>query len=147
MIPVSNEYTFAFKCVGEKTKQVYEGQFTVKCILSNQEIVEVGLRIDTYNRGSKTLPQGVQLLNRAMAELEIRTLKSPSWWKDSDAGRDLLDTNLIYELFNKAIDGERIYDERIAEATQSAEEKAEASASTQASGGGIGSKPGAKSKE
>lgn len=126
MLP-SNEYTFTLKVKGDKTKSSYEGPFTVKCLLSNGELIDVGLRIDAYNRGSTTVPQGIALLNRALAELEVRIIKAPSWWKDSNSGRDLLDTNVIYEVFEKSLDAEKVYDERIAEQVKKDEAVAEES--------------------
>ncbi len=123
----SNEYTFSFKTTGDKTKKVFEGSFTVKCLLTSAEIIEVGLRLDQYNRGSKTLAPGVNLLNRAFAELDVRMIKAPSWWKDSQDGRDLFDTNVVLEVFDRAIEAEAVYDKRVAEAADVAEKAAEES--------------------
>lgn len=121
----SNEHTFHFKDHGERTKQVFEGHFTVKCILTMQESVDVGLRLDALNGGSKTLVPGVQILNRAFAELDVRIIKAPSWWKDSANGRELFDSNIVLGVFDKAIDGERIYEDRIKEASGDAQERVE----------------------
>jgi len=123
----SNEHTFVLKIDGERTKQTFDGTFTVRCLLTNAEIIEVGLRIDQYNKGSQTVPPGVALLNRALAELDVRIMKSPSWWKESDGGRNLLDTNVIYEVFSKSLEAEKIYDERIAEAAKKSDAAADAS--------------------
>lgn len=122
MLP-SNEYTFSVKLKGEKTKTSYEGAFTVKCLLTIAEMSDLGLKIDEYSRGSTTLIQGVALLIRALAELEVRIIKAPSWWKDSNGGRDLMDTNVVYEVFNKALDAEKIFDGRIKEITKEEEKK------------------------
>lgn len=125
----SNEYTFNLDETGERTKRRFDGSFTVKCLLTIDEIVDVGLRMDAYNRGSTSVMPGIQLLNRARAELEVRIQKSPSWWRDSNNGRDLMDTNIILEVFNKALDAEKVYDERIASVSKGAEEVLEKSAS------------------
>jgi hemolysin activation/secretion protein len=122
MLP-SNEYSFSLSAQGEKTKQKFEGSFTVKCLLSNKELIEVGLRTDAYNNGSQSVSTtGVGLMNRAIAYLEVAITKAPSWWKDSDSGRELLDRNVLYEVYNKALDAEKVYDERISKAAEEAEE-------------------------
>lgn len=125
MIMPSNEYTFNIVVVGEKTKKKYEGSFTVKCLLSVQEMVEVGLRMDRYNQGSSTVSPGVTRMNRAIAEMEIRQIKTPSWWKDSDDGRTFLDANVVFEVFLKALDAETEFDKRIAEQAKEADEQTE----------------------
>lgn len=123
----SNEYTFSFNDKGERTKTRYEGKFTVRCILTMQEIVDVGLKIDELNRGSKTLAPGVGLINRAFAELDIRVLKAPSWWKDSNNGRDLLDLNIVLGVFEKAMDAETEFSTRLEKAAEEADAAAETS--------------------
>jgi hypothetical protein len=128
MLP-SNESSFHLKVVGNRTKNTYEGDFVVKTYLTNSELIDVGLRLDTYNRGSQTVNQGVTLLNRAIAELEVRILKAPSWWKDSDHGRNLFDTNILLELFNKVMDAEASYGEKIEEVAKAAEKSIESSGS------------------
>ena len=117
----SNEHTFEFSEKGEKTKKAFEGSFTVKCLLSIQEIVDVGLRIDSYNRGSITVAPGINLINRAFAELDVRIVKSPSWWKDSNNGRELRDINIVLQVFSKAVDAEDVYEKRIVEAAVEAD--------------------------
>ena len=128
MLP-NNESSFHVKVSGNRTKQSYEGDFIVKTYLTNAELIDVGLRFDTYNRGSQTVGTGISLLNRAMAELEVRVLKAPSWWKDSDHGRNLFDTNVVLELFNKVMDAESAYGDKMEEAGKAADKAAEASTS------------------
>lgn len=123
----SNEHTFTVSILGERTRQKYDGSFTVKCVLTNRELIEVGLRTDAYNNGSKSIAtSGIGIMNRAIAHMEIATIKSPSWWRDSDGGRELLDLNVLYEVYNKALEAEKVYDERITKAADDAQAAAEA---------------------
>lgn len=129
---ISNEYTFTVKLTGEKTKKTYEGTFTVKCVLTYEEQVQVGLLLDRYNGGSRTVPDGISRMNRALAEMDVKIAldskgkqKAPSWWRDSDGGRKLIDKNIVLEVFLKSLDAETEYDKRIEEASKSAEEEAE----------------------
>jgi hypothetical protein len=121
----SNEHTFPVKIVGERTKHVYEGKFKVKCLLTLEETVEKDLKYDSYTRGSTTLLAESRVYARAVAELEARVIDAPSWWKDSNDGRNLLDKNVVLELANLALDAEKVYDERIEKAAKEAEEELE----------------------
>jgi hypothetical protein len=133
MLDISNEYTFKVSIVGERSKKTYEGQFTVKCVLNYQEQVNVGLLLDEYNRGSRTVPEGTFRMNRALAEMDVRVViddrtgqqKAPSWWRDSNGGRTMIDKNVVLEVFLKALDAETDYDKRVEESSKDAEESVE----------------------
>lgn len=133
MMDVSNEFTFSVRITGEKTKRIFEGQFTVKCNLTYQEQINLGLLLDEYNRGSRTVPEGIMRMNRALAEMDIRIVleprtgsqKSPSWWKDSDGGRTLIDKNVVLEVFLKSLEAEGDFDKRIEEESKRAEAEVE----------------------
>ena len=127
LLPVSNEYTFMLSTKGESTGMKYEGAFKVKCLLTTTEKVDIGLRLDAYNRGSKTVPQSTAILNATLAELDIRVMESPSFWKDSDSGRQLLDTNIIFEVFKLSTEAEEDFRKRLKEKSDDAEKKAEES--------------------
>lgn len=132
LLPVSNEYTFHLSVKGESTGLKYEGTFKVKCLLTTSEKVDIGLRLDSYNRGSKTVSQGVAVLNATLAELDVRIMESPSFWKDSDYGRELLDTNVIYEVFKKSNEAEEDFKERIRSIAEKSEKESEESAKSSA---------------
>lgn len=126
----NNERTVVFSSEGERSKKKYEGKFTFKCLLSNLEQVEVALRTDRYNGGSQTLAPAKALISRAIAELEIRIVdydKTPSWFRDSDYGRHLVDTNVLFDLFQQAMKAEREWAEDLEEKAEKVEKDAEKS--------------------
>jgi|GEM_PF-2993310 len=123
----NNEHKFYFKDKGERTGQSFEGDFVAKCILNQIEQIEVALRVDRYNGGSKTISPGHALMNRAIAELEIRLVKAPTWWTDSDGGRTLYDSNILYSVFEEAFKGEKAWAERLKKEAEEAEGTAEKS--------------------
>lgn len=124
----SNEHTFQFRGTGERTKVTYSGTFKVKCLLNVNEQVEVALRHDSYTRQSKTLLPRAALLARAIAELEIRVIEKPAFWKDCEEGRSLLDENIVFEVFNAALEAEKVFEERVKAANKDAEESISKSA-------------------
>ena len=121
MLPV-NEVTITFESVGEFTKKRFVGDFTFKCVLNNAESMQAAIMADRYNGGSTTLPTEVALYNRATAELELRIKSSPKWWSDSDSGRTLMDRGIVFELFNKAMDAQIQWKEKLTEEAKTVEE-------------------------
>ena len=137
----NNEYTFHVKVQGEKTKEQYEGTFTVKCILNQEEMVDVALRTDRYCGGSKNLANQYILVNRSIAELEVRIIKdektgkmkAPTWWIESDSGRLLYDTNVVYKVFADAMKAEEQWYKKLADKVEEAEKQVTEAAQKEAS--------------
>lgn len=109
----STETQFEFECTGETTSKRYSGSFTIKSVLNNFESAEVVMRADRYNGGSQTLPVQTALFNRAIAELEMRIKASPDWWTKSDSGRLMYDQNVVFELFNKVLEAQKEWKDRL----------------------------------
>jgi hypothetical protein len=126
MLPI-NESTFELAddkgepVIGSSTGNKYEGSFTVKCVLTNAEAVRVAINTEKYGQGEATLPQYYKLFNRAMAEAEVRVVfdkdkkrpAAPSWWVDSDAGRELKDQNVVFEIYNRCMAIEKAWKEKL----------------------------------
>lgn len=128
MLMDENEKTINFKSIGTRSGKVYEGRFTFKCLLTNMEQVEVALRTDRYNGGSSTIAPDKSIISRAIAELEIRTVdyeKSPSWFRDSDYGRHLVDNNVLFDLFAEAMKAEKGWADDLKEKADQVEKDAE----------------------
>lgn len=126
MLLPGNEYTFHFKGKGQTSGETYEGDFTVACVLSNAEQMEVAIRTDRYGGGSKSLPEQFKLTNRVFAELDMRVRKSPTWWKESNGGWDLHDANIVHEVFAQAMKAVDDWSERLKAKATEAEKTAEA---------------------
>ena len=126
MILPGNEYTFHFKGKGLTTGETYEGDFTVACVLSNSEQMEVAIRTSRYGGGEKNLPEQFKLTNRVFAELDMRVKKSPTWWKESNGGWELHDANIVHEVFAETMKGAEDWASRLKEKADQAEKQAEA---------------------
>jgi hypothetical protein len=128
-----NEYSFHVRLTGEKSKLPYEGTFAVKCLLTQEEMVDIAVRVDRYNSGSKNLPAQYALINRAIAEIEVRLIRDkktskpqcPTWWTESDFGRLLVDSNILFEVFAKAMEAESEWQKRLAAKVEAAEKQAQ----------------------
>jgi hypothetical protein len=122
MLLPGNEHSFHFKEQCKATHEWYEGDFTVKCLLTNEEQSEIALRTDRYNQGSKTLAPSFALFNRTLAELEMRIIKAPTWWRESDSGRTLYDADIVYSVFKEAMKGPEEWAKRLEAKTKAAKE-------------------------
>jgi hypothetical protein len=110
----NNEHKFYFKEKGVISNQWFEGDFSVKCVLTIEEQVRVGVLVDRYNGGSRTLDPNRALMNRSIAEMEVRIIYDndnkplcPTWWSENGFGRTLIDSNILYSVFSKAMEGEK----------------------------------------
>lgn len=101
-----NESSFYFDHVGELTKRSYTGDFKVKCLLSigDKRILEIEksqLTVDLSN------PTGnLSAIGTVVANLRVRVLDGPDWFKQSIRSLDMLDEEVFFELYSKAIDAE-----------------------------------------
>lgn len=98
-----NEATFDFSYVGDLTSRKYEGQFTVKCVLSiaDKRILEIEksrLTADLQN------PTGeLSALGTVVANLRVRVMNAPDWFNQLILNLDILDEDLIFELYGKCL--------------------------------------------
>lgn len=120
-----NEFSFHFKLQGDKTKEWYEGDFTCACILTNSEMLDVAIKWDRYNAGSKSLPDKFGDFNRIMAELEVRIKKAPTWWKESNSGWTLLDPNIVYSVFVEVMKAPDDWNDRLKKRSEEAQKVAD----------------------
>ena len=101
-----NEKSFLFRHEGELTKRIYEGDFKVKCLLSigDKRILEIEksqLTVDLTN------PTGnLSAIGTVVANLRVRVIDAPDWFKQNIRSLDILDEEVFFELYSKCIDAE-----------------------------------------
>jgi len=98
-----NEKTFMFSVAGDVTGHKYEGQFTTKCALSMSdkrilEIEQSRLSMDLLNPTDNLVA-----IARVVANLRVRIQKSPDWFDQIIANLDILDDNIIFELYGECL--------------------------------------------
>lgn len=99
-----NEKSFYFKHKGELTGRVYEGDFKVKCALNwaDKRLLEVeksSLTLDLTN------PSGnLASIGNVVANLRVRVLDAPDWFKQAIVSLDILDDELFFEIYSKCLD-------------------------------------------
>lgn len=101
MIDVQPE-TFSVHVIGEATGYEYAGNFKVKPILSQAE----QLGRDELARtmlGAKATEASPRANSQAyiLAEIQIRTVEAPAFWKEAKSGLALLDENVMSHVYDK----------------------------------------------
>lgn len=93
---------FTLSVVGDSSKVTWAGEFSVKTKLSWRDQLQMDkarrelLGADAQAASPDAVAQAVIL-----AELGVRIVKSPSWWTESNRGLDLVDDNVLTEIYQK----------------------------------------------
>jgi len=111
---------FSVSIVGEKTGNVYAGDFTVKTVLTRRdEFIADSRRRELLGANPEgALPQ-LQVEAFMYGQLFVRIVQAPKFWSDAGNGIDLADLNVISKVYETAKDKE---EERIKKVKAQAEE-------------------------
>lgn len=99
-----NQKSFQLDYTGELTGKRYEGTFTVKCVLNmaekrKLEIERSGLSADLTN------PTGnLNAIALVVSNLRVRITDAPDWFKQAIITLDILDEDVLFELYSKSLD-------------------------------------------
>lgn len=106
----NNETTFTVDVEGEVTGNRYTGSFTAICVPNQRQkaaaaLLESEMLVSTKGDLS-VLDENTRYFIKCIAQLQFRLIKFPTWWQESDGGRNLYDINPIVEAMSKALDAE-----------------------------------------
>lgn len=110
-----NESTFNVDLVGDTTFKRYDGQFTVRCVLTagQRHLMELE---KSRLLGSFANPTGALVgLAEILATLRAKVVDGPEWWKQSVGGSTLSDENVLIELYNKMDEAETKWRQKVKE--------------------------------
>ena len=118
-----NTKTFRLDIVGDDTMVHYKGDFTVKCILNLSgrhaiELEKTRLMADLANPSSELAG-----LATVIAVLRAKIIDAPTWWKNLDDITNLIDENVVVTLYEKCIEAEVEWREKVRKAAEEAREK------------------------
>lgn len=118
--------SFSFSAIGEITGQNFMGDFTVKPILS----FGARAQADADRRkflgnpdGQSGIPDELQSIAIMISQIKYRLVKYPSWVGETNYLEDMVDANILTELFTKVIDVEKQYRASILKKGQEAKEE------------------------
>ena len=108
----SMEYSFSIQVTGKESKVNWAGEFLYR----RPDLSERGL-IDAMrarlNGDLVTISIDIALLNTALAHLRFTLREYPVWWEDCDYGGAMYDSNVVMELYNKCINYEARWSQKI----------------------------------
>lgn len=118
-----NEHSFYFTHEGKLTGRKYEGDFKVKCLLSiaDQRVLEIeksGLTVDLNNP-----TDNLNAIGSVVSNLRVRVLDAPDWFKQSIRSLDILDEEVLFEIYSKCLEAETKWISDIRESTKKEEIK------------------------
>ena len=117
----SQPVAFTISVVGEKTNTTWHGEFKAKPLLSHRDELVRDSRRREFLGGVNPQFADPRQLNQAdiFAELSVRLTSAPAFWSDSGGGLDLLDDNVVAEVYKHAV---RIENEELARIKKAADE-------------------------
>jgi hypothetical protein len=108
-----NEKSFYFKSIGDDTQEVYEGEFTVVCILNMLQKRAVEIEKSRLQADIKNPTDNLAGLGTVLANLRVRITKGPGWWQESAGGFIIKDENICIELFDMVMSQEGLWREEL----------------------------------
>ena len=100
-----NKYTFTIKSTGDVTKQVFEGEFSSRVMLTVGEKRLLEAEKARYTTDLKNPTESLIAYSNVLAELKVRIIDAPIWWKESSNGEALMDENVLLDVFNQMSEG------------------------------------------
>lgn len=100
------EKQFSISIQGSLSKRPYQGDFV--CKIPNQKERSQARRFQASLDGPNALNLDVATLNLhyMVSHLRFSLKNSPEWWRNSDFGFELLDYNVIQEVYDKVLEFE-----------------------------------------
>lgn len=105
---MTNKYEGTFTIndiIGESTGELYKGTFTIKKKLSYSDLLRLDqLRRDYLGGSNQENASAVAVgIANALADLAVRVINAPSWWKDCNKGFDLVDDNVLQAIYDETM--------------------------------------------
>lgn len=117
------EKTISLDIVGEDSGLQYKGDFVVRCILNMAgkhalELEKTRLMADYANPS-----RGLAGISISLATIKAKIIKAPEWWYELGEGADVIDENVIVELYDKTVEAERKWRDGLAKKAEEAKEE------------------------
>jgi hypothetical protein len=98
-----NEKSFLFNHTGELTGRKYEGTFTVKCVLNMADKRRLEIEKSSISADLMNPTNNLSAIATVVANLRVRVVNSPDWFKQSIQTLDLLDEDVIFEIYSQCL--------------------------------------------
>lgn len=99
-----NEKSFTIHIIGEVTGETFAGEFTAYKFLSSRLAFRKDQLLRSYLAGENPMISGQVDGATKMAVVQTCLASSPDWWKESGYGLELLDLNVVDEVYKQIQD-------------------------------------------
>lgn len=118
-----NEAVFDLKYTGETTGREYEGRFTILCVLNMAQKHSLELEKTRLMGNFANPTDGLTGIAVILATLRSKIVDAPEWWKQSNGGYEIMDEDVLVEIYNKILTAEVEWRENLKKKGQKAQEK------------------------
>lgn len=101
-----NEKNFLFDHTGEVTGRRWDGNFKVKCVLNMAEKRVLEIEKSTITADLSNPTGNLAAIAQVVANLRVRVIDGPDWFKQCIRTLDMLDEEVYFELYGKCIEAE-----------------------------------------
>lgn len=105
------ETQFSLDATGAKSKAQYTGEFTYK--IPNGKQLSAAAKKEAILNAGLDLDITMKNFHYMVAYLQASLVDFPDWWKDADYGYAMLDTNIVTEVYNKCLEFEETWTNKI----------------------------------
>jgi len=116
----------SFNIVGERTGRTYSGSFTFKAMASQRDEFDADLRRrQILGPSPDGTPPAANLQMKAfiLGQIYSRSIVAPDFWVQSSDGLDILDQNVVYEIYEAIVKIDEEFSNEIKEDSKKALEK------------------------
>lgn len=106
------EHKFSIQVIGEESGIPWVGNFVYKRP-TLQERSRIEIMCKRLNGDMFTVDEDIRSYNEAISHLRHTLKEYPDWWKEADFGGDLYDANVILEIYDKCMQFEAAWRERL----------------------------------
>lgn len=100
--------SFVIDLKGDATGEAYQGNFSVKRFLSQRDRIQKdGVRRNLLGLDADQASVDAAIRAEMLSHLSVSISDSPTWWKESNAGLDLYDDNVVVELYKKTAEAQQ----------------------------------------
>ena len=101
-----NRKSFDISVKGDTSGQLFTGKFVTVCMPSLRQKSQAAIMEAQLNRDLRNLDESTVLYHRVVAQLGQRIVEAPEWFISSAAGQDLLDVNVLLEIWGQCAKAE-----------------------------------------
>lgn len=104
-----NERTFYFESKGDATHENYKGDFTVICVPDMRARRAIEVEKSRLSADVAHPTDNLAGLSIILANLRVRITDGPEWWDSSQGGYNIMDENILVELYDKVLEQEDLW--------------------------------------